>query len=547
MIIPQLRIRRMRHDFDKMLTKNCSSSIINAAGLREGKIEGMKTGLALRRVSGAKLLSVCFLTAFLVITLMSRCSFLYPMNTWCDANCFYTVGRAIANGRVLYRDIYEQKGPLLYFLHACVEWIPGQSVNPFLEIYILEVLAATATLYFLARTLLLYRPCRGWRLAAWVALLGVLVYANRSFSHGDSAEEFVLVMAAYVLYATLRMLKSEPHDISRGSLYAIGVLAGFVFWCKYICLSYALGAMVVPLAVALRERNYRLIGRALAFVLLGALTASVPVICYFAYHRAFDALWEAYFYNNIFLYGNAGSLLWKIRFIGGKVISYLWGNLRYVLFALLGWIYALCSGRRREAWHVFSIVAAVMLVILLSARLFVYGLLPLATLSVTGVIALDELLGRVKAPRARVAAQCALLAACCVVLLRTPVRSALREARLEREDVLPYRIASVMEQTPEATLLDLYLMDSGIYTAADILPPDSTRYFCYLNLQMPQMHADWQRIIREAEVDYIYTGWRRLEELYSQIPDPPYVLVYGQDADERLYMRRDLSAQTSEA
>ena len=501
----------------------------------------MKTDIALRRVSRVKLLGMCFLTAFLVITLMSECSFLYPINTWCDPNCFYTVGRAITNGRVLYRDIYEQKGPLLYFLHTCVEWIPGDSVNPFLEIYILEVLFATATLYFLARTLLLYRPCRGWRLAAWVALLGVLVYANRSFSHGDSAEEFVLVMAAYVLYATLRMLKSEPHDISRGSLYAIGVLTGFVFWCKYVCVAYAVGAMIVPLVVALRERNYRLIGRVIVFVLLGVLTASVPVICYFAYHNAFDALWEAYFYNNLFLYGNKGDLLWKLRFIGGRVISFLWGNLRFILFALLGWIYALRSGRRREAWHVFAIVATVMLVILVSARLFAYGLLPFATLSVLGVIALDELLDRVHAPRARVAAQCALLVVLGVVLLVRPVSKAVHKASLEREDVLPYRIAAIMEQTPDAMLLDLHLMDSGIYTAANTLPPESTRYFCRLNLKLPQMYEDWERIVRAGEVDYVYTGDRLL-------PDPeemPYVLVHGEDTNERLYMHRDLLAQPS--
>ena len=45
-------------------------------------------------------------------------------------------------------------------------------------------------------------------------LLCVLVYCNRAYSLGDSAEEFSLVMAAYVLYATLRMLRSETHELS---------------------------------------------------------------------------------------------------------------------------------------------------------------------------------------------------------------------------------------------------------------------------------------------------------------------------------------------
>lgn len=187
-----------------------------------------------------KLLCLCFVVAFIVVTLMSTCSFLYPTNTWGDAQCFYTVGKTIAQGKVLYRDIYEQKGPLLYFLHACVEWIPGTNVNPFLEIYILEVAAATATLFFLMKTLALY--C-GWkpRILAYLPLLCMLVYCNYSFVGGDSAEEFSLVANAYVLYATMSMLQSERPELSRGMLYCMGLLCGVVFWIKYTCLVLLLG------------------------------------------------------------------------------------------------------------------------------------------------------------------------------------------------------------------------------------------------------------------------------------------------------------------
>ena len=250
---------------------------------------------------GKRLLCLCFAAAFCIITVMSTCSFLYPTNAWGDAQCFYTVGKSIAHGKVLYRDIYEQKGPLLYFLHACVEWLPFESANPFLEIYILQVFCATAVLFFLMKILTLYLGERR-RVLTCLPLLCVLVYCNRAYALGDSAEEFSLVMAAYVLYATLRMLRSEKHELSRHSLFAIGVLCGCVLWIKYTCLAFAVGALIVPLCVVIRERNWRLLGRAAAFVSLGVLVASLPVLVYFAVHHAFDALWEVYFYNNIFAY-----------------------------------------------------------------------------------------------------------------------------------------------------------------------------------------------------------------------------------------------------
>lgn len=46
---------------------------------------------------------------------MFKSSFQYPLNDWGDTNCFFTLGRGIKHGIIPYLDLYEQKGPLLYF------------------------------------------------------------------------------------------------------------------------------------------------------------------------------------------------------------------------------------------------------------------------------------------------------------------------------------------------------------------------------------------------------------------------------------------------
>ena len=45
------------------------------------------------------------------------------MNDWVDAQCFFTVGKAILHGRVLYKDILECKGLLIYLLQIPAYWI----------------------------------------------------------------------------------------------------------------------------------------------------------------------------------------------------------------------------------------------------------------------------------------------------------------------------------------------------------------------------------------------------------------------------------------
>ena len=66
-----------------------------------------------------------FILALISITICSKSSPLYPLNNWDDANCFYTVGRATLNGQVMYRDIFEQKGPWLYFIYMLASLISG--------------------------------------------------------------------------------------------------------------------------------------------------------------------------------------------------------------------------------------------------------------------------------------------------------------------------------------------------------------------------------------------------------------------------------------
>ena len=66
------------------------------------------------------LLIYCFLTAALVLLFCSKSSPLYPMNDWVDVQCFMTLGKGMLNGLVPYVDLYEQKGPVLYFSYAIV-------------------------------------------------------------------------------------------------------------------------------------------------------------------------------------------------------------------------------------------------------------------------------------------------------------------------------------------------------------------------------------------------------------------------------------------
>ena len=234
----------------------------------------------------------CFLTAFVILTICTKSSFLYPFNDWVDSNCFFTVGKSMLHGKVLYRDIYEQKGPWLYFLHAGAYLI---SHKTFFGVYLLELFAGTVFLYFAAKTLFLYKA-RGVYLV--LPLLGAAVYASRSFCHGDSVEELVLPIFAVCLYLSEKSF-SLNKTLSVRQWFAIGALAGLVLWMKFNLVGFFVGWALVPLYKTLRRNGISGVFKAAGSVLLGVLLPSLPVFLYFGVTKSFCDLWTAYFYNNL--------------------------------------------------------------------------------------------------------------------------------------------------------------------------------------------------------------------------------------------------------
>ena len=111
--------------------------------------------------------------AVFAITLFSYCSPLYPFNVWVDPNCFFTVGKSILDGIVPYRDLYEQKGPILYFIHTFASLI---SYRSFLGVYFVEIIASWAFLHISYKTISLFNKSK-YRIL-FISALGIIIYLS---------------------------------------------------------------------------------------------------------------------------------------------------------------------------------------------------------------------------------------------------------------------------------------------------------------------------------------------------------------------------------
>ena len=150
-------------------------------------------------------LGFCALFCFICVTICSRGSFLYSFCDIRDENCFYTVGKCMLKGDVLYQDIYEHKGLYLYFFYMLANLISQQS---YIGIYIIELFIGTAYLFTAYKISGLYLSRFSYSMAA-AALTAFFTYTPKVYFGGGQCDEFALLPIAITIYIAAKYFKKD--------------------------------------------------------------------------------------------------------------------------------------------------------------------------------------------------------------------------------------------------------------------------------------------------------------------------------------------------
>ena len=450
-------------------------------------------------------------TAIAAVSICSMSSPLYPFNDWVDANCFFTVGKSILHGLVPYRDLYEQKGPILYALYA----LPYMaSHTSFFGVWLLEIASAAA---FLRLSLQCFFYLTGKKSPLFLLLTAAIVYTAPSFLKGGSAEEFCLPLLMAALCIGMRTLKEE-REISVKEGFLIGLTSGAVLWIKYSMLGFYLGFIIIPAWRMIRRGRVWSLMKFLFSILAGVVLISAPVLFYFNRHHALTDLWNAYFFNNLFVYGKTSSFSSMIKGLMSGAASMLTYNDTTVLLILFSLITLWRDGRRNISVYVFlTFVFSFGLIYAgginqkyYSEILCIFVPIGLAQLwNRTNLLSLEPIQQRVThilLPLLFVAA-----------LFGNENREMLFQPRSEMPQ---YIFKETLQEHPGATLFNYGALDIGLYTTADIVP--STRYFCMLNLPSEEMIIEVEHYMADGVTDFIVS--RELT-----VDSPCYRLIQSTD------------------
>lgn len=488
----------------------------------------------------------CLVIAASFLLIATEASPLYQINKWVDANAFVTVGKALAHGQVLYKDIFEQKGPFLYFAHTLAYWLsPGR---PFVGVYALETLSMSACLFFAGKITRLF--LKRVYLFLTVPLFCAAVLFSFCFVLGDSAEEFCLPFIMAGIYLILQYFQHVyPAPARRGMLVGCGVMAGVILWVKYTLLGFWIGWLLGLLASFAAIKHYKHIITGSLWFLFGMLVASLPVLIYVALTNSLWDLYYAYFYINITAYpvrGEGGFLgaffanIWR-SFYKNPFISIPWGIGLALLWA--------CPRNKLAIWARIVLTVsglAALVATVVSQQVFDYYFLICAPFALLGIVGVLSWVEKIKMseliPGAAAPVVCAGLWALTVI-----AHPNAHDLHKKREDLVQFVFADIIQETPGATLLNYDSLDLGFYTAADIVP--NVKYFMKQNIpyeKFPKNQDAQTQYIREAKTDYVVLLTNQaaaennipLNENYERIAQMQYS-AYIEDYDYMLYKRRN--------
>jgi hypothetical protein len=241
-----------------------------------------------------------------------------------DSGVFLYVGWRILNGDVPYRDVWDHKPPLIYFVDAL-----GISLAPdsLWGVWVLQFLFIFFTLFFIYRLL-------DREFGIYAAFAGTLVLTSGLLTileKGNVTEEYALVFQALGFWLFIGAWKK---DFPLGSSFWIGLLGGLAFNFKQTTIGIWITYGLFLLVIRLFQRKSPF--KDLLSLSAGWLVPSVVLVIYLAGQGALLDFWEqAYLYNFVYIGKHEGiRRLIPVFFKGFAYLSNGW----VLYLSALGWL-----------------------------------------------------------------------------------------------------------------------------------------------------------------------------------------------------------------
>lgn len=480
----------------------------------------------------------CFFLSFIGITVCSKNSFLYPIQDGNDMNAYFTVGKALMNGYVPYKDLFDQKGPILYVIYAISYMIHHTS---FIGVYFLEILFFTVFLYFISKTILLFSNNHHY-ICIIIPIFSSFLLSSEYFFHGGSAEEFTLPFISYALYSIMKYFKIK--EIKPSILFLNGIMAGMIAMIKYNLLGFHLAMMLILIIDIIRYNKGKNLIKTCFFFLLGMMIPILGCVIYFSINHALKDFIQVYLLFNIV--GYKVSFLGNIKriIIQDIIIEHFTLYPIYLSIFLYGIIYFIFHKTQLKGLYKLAIPFLLLLTCLgiyIGGRGYYYYHLILVPFYFLGFLAIlltvEEYYEKIKI---HILYLC-IFFSFSVFFFQIKNSPNLSFMTHGKSSLSQYTFASIIKRERDQSFLNYDSLDNGFYITTDQIP--KFRYYMKLNVVdevFPDIMIEQNNIIENAKTNFIIVKYEEKDKKYQkklQMIQKNYFVIKKQKQfyEDRLY------------
>ena len=203
-----------------------------------------------------------------------------------DGSIFLFIGRSILDGKIPYRDLWDHKGPILYFINALSQIISDRSVwglwvIEIMNLFLCQILIWKISKKIFSKTLAV--------ILSIIFLSGFKVFIQG----GNFTEEFSLLPLLLSLY----IVSKDNDGFSKRKLFLHGIFFGIVFFLRPNNIGLFISLSVLIFVKIIQKKKSFLEITPFVF---GLISLTFLIVLYFWYHKAIVDFVDQLFMRNFF-------------------------------------------------------------------------------------------------------------------------------------------------------------------------------------------------------------------------------------------------------
>ena len=407
--------------------------------------------------------------------------------------------------------MYEQKGPILYFLHAFACLI---DYDNFSGVFILEIISCILYLYFSLKLTLLFADTK---IVPFVGILSAIIYSSALLDKGDSTEELCLWCLVYGLYIGFRIIMRDS-ELKEYELVALGFIASIVLWTKYLMMGFYIGWIIAICIFMVREKQFAKLRKYFLLSMIGALLCTALVLSYFLINHAVSDLFQVYFYNNIFVY-DIGEGNGAVGVLTNLIKNFVRSSIKSIFVSaliVLGLYAAFKIGLQYFGFYACCIGVTAFFIFFKGA-LFYYafclGAFAPMGLLIPYYLTVDKWVFK---SRHR-AIYTGIILISCLFMSFSPNLKYFSDSK---DDFVQYKFRDIILQKENPVILNYGFQDYGFYTVCGLVP--ECRYFCTFNILSDIVLEEQEQYIYDQKPDFVITANKKNIGDYSLISSGEY-------------------------